>query len=232
MIRKVLLLAVPVLFAALLFVLPAKENIKEMAANKSEIIKLPEPKYIGTSSIEEALHKRRSVRTFGEGPVTIHEVSQLLWAAGGITGGGNLRTAPSAGALYPLELYIAAGNVTDLPAGVYKYRPKNHEMLRVARGDRRDGLCGAALGQPSIKRAAAVLVIAAVFERTTAKYGERGIRYVHMESGHSAQNVCLQAVPLGLGTVVIGAFRDEEVKKVLDLEDMERPLYILPVGRR
>ncbi len=231
MILKVLLLTVIVLFAALLFVLPAKEKTREMAVNMPEIIKLPEPKYIGTSSIEEALHKRRSVRTFREDPVTISEVAQLLWAAGGITGGGNLRTAPSAGALYPLELYLVAGKVNGLPAGIYKYRPKNNELSLVAKGDSRADLCGAALGQPSIKRAAAVLVIAGVFERTTAKYGERGIRYVHMESGHSAQNVCLQAIPLGLGTVVVGAFRDEEVRKVLHLEDTERPLYILPVGR-
>jgi len=203
-----------------------------MTENKSDIIRLPEPKYIGTSSLEEALHKRRSVRTFKDGPVTTYEVSQLIWAASGITGEGGLRTAPSAGALYPLELYVVAGNVNGLPAGIYKYRPNNHELLSVAKGDRRNDLCNAALGQSSIRRASAVLVLTGVYQRTTAKYGERGIRYVHMESGHAAQNICLQSVPLGLGTVVIGAFRDEEVKRVLNLEDAERPLYILPIGRR
>lgn len=232
MMHNGLLLAVPLLCAALLLSAPAKEKTKNVTENKPNIIRLPEPKYIGTSSLEEALHDRRSVRTFRDGPVTIYEVSQLIWAAGGITGSGGLRTTPSAGALYPLELYVVAGNVNGLPAGVYKYVPKNHELLSIAEGDRRNDLCSAALGQSSIKRAAAVLVFAAVYDRTTSKYGERGIRYVHMESGHAAQNVCLQAVPLGLGTVVIGAFRDDEVRRVLDLEDMERPLYILPIGRR
>ena len=232
MMHKGLLLTVFVLCAALLFAAPAKEKTKNVTENKPNIIRLPEPKYIGTSSLEEALHKRRSVRTFGDRPVTIDEVSQLIWAAHGITGTGGLRTAPSAGALYPLELYVVAGNVNGLPPGIYKYRPKNHELLSVAGGDRRNDLCSAALGQSSIKRAAAVLVVTAVYGRTTSKYGERGIRYVHMESGHAAQNVYLQTVPLGLGTVAIGAFRDEEVKRVLNLQDMETPLYILPIGRR
>lgn len=203
-----------------------------MTEYKSEIIRLPEPKYIGTSSLEEALHKRRSVRTFKDGPVTMSEVSQLIWAAHGITGPGGLRTVPSAGALYPLELYVVAGNVDGLPAGIYKYRPKNHELLSVAKGDRRNDLCNAALGQSSIRRAAAILVLTGVYERTISKYGERGIRYVHMESGHSAQNIYLQTIPLGLGTVAIGAFHDEEVKRVLNLQNMERPLYILPIGLR
>ncbi len=225
-------MAVLMLGAALLLAAPAKEKTKSMTENKPDIIRLPEPKHIGTSSLEEALQKRRSVRTFRDGPVTIYEVSQLIWAAQGITGTEGLRTAPSAGALYPLELYVVAGNVNGLPAGIYKYRPKNHELLRVVEDDKRNDLCSAALGQSSIRRAAAVLVLTAVYDRTTSKYGERGIRYVHMESGHAAQNVYLQTVPLGLGTVAIGAFPDEEVKRVLKLQDMERPLYILPIGMR
>jgi SagB-type dehydrogenase family enzyme len=183
-------------------------------------------------SVEEALMKRRSVRVFKEGPVMLAELSQLIWAAQGVTDPRGPRTAPSAGALYPLELYVVAGNVNGLPQGLYKYGPGRHELLSVAKGDRRNDLCNAALGQSSIRRAALVLVLSGVYERTTAKYGERGIRYVHMEAGHAAQNVYLQAVPLGLGTVVIGAFHDEEVKKVLKLDDKERPLYIMPVGRR
>jgi SagB-type dehydrogenase family enzyme len=142
-----------------------------------------------------------------------------------------LRTAPSAGALYPLELYVVAGNVDGLPAGVYKYRPDSHELLSIVKGDRRNDLCNAALVQSSIKRAALVLVLSGVYERTTAKYGDRGIRYVHMEAGHAAQNVYLQAVALQLGTVAIGAFRDEEVKKMLKMMAREMPLYVMPVGR-
>jgi SagB-type dehydrogenase family enzyme len=203
-----------------------------MPEHASERIKLPEPKYISVTSVEEALIKRRSVRVFKEGPVMLAELSQLIWAAQGMTDPRGLRTSPSAGALYPLELYVVAGNVNGLPPGLYKYIPSSHELLSLRHGDKRTDLCDTALGQSSIRRAALVLVLSGVYERTTAKYGERGIRYVHMEAGHAAQNVYLQAVPLGLGTVVIGAFRDDEVKKVLKLDDKERPLYIMPVGRR
>ena len=211
---------------------PAKENTKNMPEHASERIKLPEPKYISVTSVEEALVKRRSVRVFKEGPVMLAELSQLMWAAQGMTDPRGLRTAPSAGALYPLELYAVAGNVSGLPPGLYKYGHERHELLSVAKGDRRNDLCNAALGQSSIRRAALVLVLSGVYERTTAKYGERGIRYVHMEAGHAAQNVYLQAVPLQLGTVVIGAFKDEEVKRIFKMTDREMPLYIIPVGRR
>ncbi len=211
---------------------PAKENKQEMPEHAPERIKLPEPKYIGATSVEEALMKRRSVRFFKEGPVLLAELSQLIWAAQGMTNPGDLRTAPSAGALYPLELYVAAGNVTGLQPGLYKYGRNSHELINVAKGDRRNDLCSAALGQSSIKKAAFVLVLSGVYERTTAKYGERGIRYVHMEAGHAAQSVYLQAVPLQLGTVVIGAFDDEEVKKMFKMTDSEMPLYIMPVGKK
>lgn len=196
------------------------------------IIKLPEPNYCGSMSVEEALLKRRSIRDFRDKPVTVSEISQLIWAAQGSTDQLGFTTAPSAGALYPLELYVVAGNVTGLPAGIYKYRSKSHELLSIAKGDRRIDLENAALGQASVRRAAAVMVLSGVYERTTTKYGERGMRYVHMEAGHASQNVYLQAVPLGLGTVVIGAFRDEEVKRILKMSDREMPLYIMPVGMR
>ncbi|MBI5100055.1 MAG: SagB/ThcOx family dehydrogenase [Nitrospirae bacterium] len=198
---------------------------------KSETIKLPEPKYDSDISIEKALLKRRSVRSFKDSPLTLAEVSQLLWAAQGITSPGGLRTAPSAGALYPLEIYIVAGNVDALPDGVYNYRPYKHELVRVVTGDKRIELCDAALGQTSVRNAAAVIVFSAVYKRTTMKYGDRGIQYVHIETGHAAQNVFLQSVPLELGTVVIGAFYDDAVRKILQMSDSEQPLYIMPVGR-
>jgi len=227
-------MAAVVLSAAIVSAIPlrAKEKAEAMREYEPEIIKLPEPKYDSSISIEGALLKRRSVRAFKDKPVTLSEVSQPLWAAEGIADPGGLRTAPSAGALYPLELYVVTGNVNGLPAGIYKYRPKRHELLSIAKGDSRIHLCNAALGQSPIRRAAAVIVLSGVYERTTNKYGERGISYVHMEAGHAAQNVSLQAVSLWLGTVVIGAFRDEEVKRMLKMEDRERPLYIMPVGRR
>jgi SagB-type dehydrogenase family enzyme len=202
-----------------------------MPEYEQEIIKLPGPKYDSGTSVEEALLKRRSVRDFKDKPVTLSEVSQLIWAAQGTDPGG-LRTAPSAGALYPLELYVVAGNVTGLPDGIYKYRSKSHELLSIAKGDRRIDLGNAALGQSSVRRAAAVIVLSGVYEKVTTKYGERGIRYVHMEAGHAAQNVYLQAVSLGISIVVIGAFRDEEVKRILKMSDREMSLYIIPVGRR
>jgi len=197
-----------------------------------EIIKLPQPLYDGTTSVEKALHDRRSVRQYKNVLVTLSDLSQILWAAQGISGSGGKRTAPSAGALYPLDVYVVVGKVSGLAAGIYSYHPRNHELVMIAKGDARTELSRAAMGQSSIKNAAMVLVFCAVYERTTVKYGERGIRYVHMEAGHAAQNVSLQAVALDLGTVVMGAFYDDEVRAVLRLPEQEHPLSIMPVGKK
>jgi SagB-type dehydrogenase family enzyme len=195
-------------------------------------IRLPKPNTKGATSLEEALFKRRSVRAYSEEPLRIEEISQLLWAAQGITDTtSGLRTAPSAGALYPLEIYVAAGNVAGLVKGVYKYRPQTHELVKLADEDVRKDLSRAALEQESVRDAPAVLVFSAVIERTAAKYGTRSTRYVHMEAGHAAQNVFLQAAALHLGTVVVGAFYDEDVKKVIGMEAGESALYIMPAGR-
>jgi len=212
--------------------LPAGEVFDTMPDSASETVRLPGPLEDSKTSIEKAIRERRSVRSFRDSPLSVAEVSQLLRAAQGITGPGGRRSAPSAGALYPLEIYLVAGNVDGLPDGVYHYRPVRHELARVLPGDRRSELCSAALGQPSVRKAAAVIVFAAVYERTTVKYGARGIQYVYMEAGHAAQNVALQAVPLDLGTVVIGAFQDDVVQKVLKMSAGERPLYLMPVGRK
>ncbi|GAB4410498.1 MAG: SagB/ThcOx family dehydrogenase [Anaerolineales bacterium] len=197
----------------------------------SDRIALPTPRYDSATSVEEALLKRRSIRDYKDEPLMLAELAQLLWAAQGITDLAGFRTAPSAGALYPMEVYAVVGNVTDLAAGVYKYHPAAHALERTATGDRLAELSKAALGQSAVRDAAVVLVLAAAYERTTQKYGERGVRYVHMEAGHVSQNVYLQAVSLGLGTVTIGAFYDEDVKKVVGLPDNEQPLYLMPVGR-
>jgi len=228
------LLAIIVLYTgvAIISLIDAKEKDGPMSESKPDIVKLPNPRYKSSVSIEEALLKRRSVRDCKNEPLTLGDVSQLLWSAQGITDPGGLRTAPSAGALYPLEVYVVAGNVKDLPGGIYRYKPHKHELERVVAGDRRTELCDAALGQPYIRNAPAVIVFTAVYERVTGKYGERGVRYVHIEVGHAAQNVFLQAVSLNLGAVVIGAFHDEEVKKIIRTADREQPLYIMPVGKR
>lgn len=207
----------------------------EAPASRShlETIALPKPGYESATSVEEALLSRRSVREYGGRPLALDEVSQLLWAAQGITEKGRgFRTAPSAGALYPLEIYLAAGDVTGLASGVYKYLPHEHQLMLVKSGDVREELSDAALGQAPVKDGAAVLVFSAVYARTEVKYGERGVRYVHMEVGHAGQNVYLQAESLGLGTVMIGAFHDDEVKRVMQMEAAEEPLAIMPVGPR
>ncbi|MBP2145269.1 SagB-type dehydrogenase family enzyme [Methanofollis sp. W23] len=195
-------------------------------------IQLPAPKERGGRAIEEVLATRRSVRDYAETPPGLDDLSQLLWAAQGVTDElREFRTAPSAGALYPLEVYVAVGEVTDLPAGVYRYLPAEHRIESVVEGDVRRDLSGAALNQSAVEDAAAVIAIAGVYERTTGKYGERGVRYVYMEAGHAAQNIYLQATSLGLGTVSIGAFDDDEVKRVLGMNEDERPLYLMPIGR-
>ncbi len=192
---------------------------------------LPQPRRSGPWSVEGALAERRSVREYTGEVLTRAELAQLLWAAQGITGAEGLRTAPSAGALYPLEVYVAVGAVEDLPSGIYRYEPGRHALELVAVGDRRAELAAAAVGQECLQDGAAVIALAAVYRRTTGKYGERGIRYVHMEIGHAAQNVCLQAVALGLGTVVVGAFNDRDVKQILSMGAREEPLCLISVGR-
>lgn len=193
-------------------------------------ITLPEPLFKGKILTEEALKRRRSVREYQDKPLTLEEISQLLWAAQGITGEYGMRTSPSAGALYPIELYIVAGRVDGLAAGIYRYRPKGHELQKIAEGDKRGDLYQAALEQESLRDGAAAVVIAAVYGRTTRKYGGRGIMYVHMEVGGVAENIYLQAVSLGIGTVFLGAFDDEMVKKVVNMAEGEEPLAIMPLG--
>ena len=210
---------------------PAEEPTPLQVPPQIEV-KLPEPRHDSDVSIEETLLKRRSVRDYTGEPLTLQEVSQLLWAAQGTTNPRGFRTAPSAGATYPLETYIVVGDVGNLAEGVYRYKSAEHKLVKVLDGDWRGQLAGAALGQSWVKEGAVNIIFTAIYERTTRRYGDRGIRYVHMEVGHAAQNVYLQTVALGLGTVVIGAFRDDQVREILKLPQNEQPLYIMPVGRR
>ena len=205
---------------------------KEEQKDMGEKIKLLEPCNTSNTSVETALSQRRSIRAYSGDKLTFEEVSQLLWSAQGITAPWGGRTAPSAGALYPLELYLVVGDVEGIDKGVYRYRPEEHELEKVTEGDIRAELADAALGQECVRDAAIDIVFTAVYERTTRKYGERGIRYAHMEAGHAAQNVYLQAVALDLGTVVIGAFNDSEVAKIVNVSEQGNPLYIMSVGRK
>jgi SagB-type dehydrogenase family enzyme len=199
---------------------------------QAEVIKLPEPQYDSDVSLEQSLLERRSVRDYSGQPLTLQEISQLMWAAQGLTDPRGFRTAPSAGGLYPLELHIVVGDVEDLLPGVYRYQPDGHQLVKTGDGDKRAELAEAALEQEWVEEGAVDFVFTAVYERTTGKYGERGIRYVHMEAGHAAQNLCLQATALGLGAVTIGAFYDKEVSQLLNLPADEEPLYVIPVGRK
>lgn len=192
-------------------------------------LQLPPPRTEGPVSLESALTQRRSNRRFSTDALALDHLAQLLWAAQGMTSGGR-RTAPSAGALYPLEVYVAAAAVSGLSPGIYRYRPRSHALEAGKPGDLREDLCDAALGQRSICTAPATIVISAVFERTTRKYGQRGFRYALMEAGHASQNVYLQAAALGLNTVAVGAFRDETVQRLLSMDADEEPLYLMPVG--
>ena len=195
------------------------------------MIKLPQPIFDSKVSVEAALWARKSIRSYqGEG-LTLAEVGQLLWAAQGINRKNGMRSAPSAGALYPLEVYLVVGQIEQLPVGIYKYRMQRHELAQISDEEKRQELAAAGYGQSCIERAAINIVIAAVYKRTASKYGVRAERYVHMEVGHAAQNIHLQAISLKLGTVVVGAFDDSRVGKILLMDADESPLYIMPVGR-
>lgn len=204
-------------------------------ANKAEeekrtMIRLPAPQTTGTVAVEAAIFQRRSIREFSTASLSLQQLSQLLWAAQGVTRPSGSRTAPSAGATYPLKLYAVVGKVDGIPCGIYLYDPTEHTIRLHSSGDRRSALAIACLSQSWVREAPASLVLTAVYERTTNRYGKRGVQYVHMEVGHAAQNVYLQATALGLGTVIVGAFTDSAVADCLGLPAQEVPLAVLPVG--
>ncbi|MDG7002229.1 MAG: SagB/ThcOx family dehydrogenase [Nitrososphaerota archaeon] len=194
-------------------------------------LSLPAPSVIGSMSLEEALSLRKSIRDYSKDPVTVSQLGQIRWAAQGITH-APFRSAPSAGALYPLEIYavVKEGGVSQLQSGIYHYENADNILTVVRSGDHAQELQSATLEQDVIGRAAVNIVMTAVFERTTTRYGRRGIQYVFQESGHAAQNICLQATALGLGSVVIGAFDDSSVSQVIGVGANERPVYIQPIG--
>lgn len=192
-------------------------------------IELPSPSLEGEIDLEQAIYQRRSIREFSDDPLTLEQISQLLWAAQGITDPmNNFRSSPSAGALYPMEIFLVVGKSEEMEPGVYQYSPEDHSLDRLKEEDIRGDLSRAALGQSAVAQAPVNIVITADYARTTGRYGSRGERYVHMEAGHIGQNIYLQAVALGLGTVAIGAFYDDDVASLLEIE--YNPLYIFPVG--
>ena len=200
-------------------------------------IKLPSPVFKGRISVEAAIKARTSSRSFRKGPLTLQQVSQLLWAANGVLPtdaitGATRKVIPSAGGLYPIEAFVLTGKgtVTGLPAGVYQYASASNSLKTVVQGDRRSLLASAALSQMWLARAPVVVLIAGVFGRTTGKYGNRGVNYVFMEAGNADQNLCLQAAALGLRSGTVGAFVDSQVSKALNLPAGVSPLLIVAVG--
>lgn len=202
----------------------------EACMAERHLYNLPETGLGAASPLNPILRQRRTHRVFASQSLTFAEVAQLLWAAQGITSREGYRTAPSAGALYPLELHLITGHVDGLPAGSYRYDPAGHTLKSEVPKDLRRAVAAAALHQNWIARAPAIVVVCGVDARTTRKYGKRGIRYVQMEVGHASQNLLLQAVALGLAGATVGAFNDEQLHQLLDLPEGERPLVILPIG--
>jgi SagB-type dehydrogenase family enzyme len=222
---------ITLVIVALIFITCTGEN--PMAQEEKKMIILPKPKVKGTVSLEETIKHRRSRRSFLAKSLTLDQVSQLLWAAQGITDERTgFRASPSGGACYPLDLYLVVGknSVEGLEAGIYHYIVSNHSLEIHLRGDKRRALALASLGQMFITRAPISIVTTVEYSRITSRYGQRGVRYAHIEIGHVGENIYLQAEALGLGTVAIGAFSDGMVAKVLSLPKGHEPLYIMPVG--
>jgi len=196
-------------------------------------IHLPPPSQEGGMALAEAISRRKSMRYFASQPISQSQLSQILWATQGTTDSPwGRRTVPSAGATYPLEVFVVCGDngVEEIPSGIYHYNIDNHSLTQHHQRDVRSELARAALDQEFIYQAPVDIVICAEYERTLRRYGARGERYVHIEVGHAGQNIYLQATALGLATVAIGAFYDEQVRQVLRLDKQYKPLYIMPVG--
>ncbi len=228
---KIFLKMAAIISVAVLSLLCYSEHEK-LQEEEKVIIDLPAAKKIGNVSLEETLVLRRSYRDYSNTPLTLEEAAQILWAAQGIKDNRHSgRTAPSAGATYPLEVYFIPSNVEGIEIGLYKYLPSTHQLEKISSEDKKEQVYNAALSQSSIKNCSALILISGVYERTTFKYGERGIRYVHMEAGHAAQNIYLQGAALQIGTVVIGAFQDEKINRILEFNAEEELLYIMPIGK-
>ncbi len=200
--------------------------------SQGEVV-LPRPKYKGRISVEEAISRRTSIRSYKNKALSLSEVSQMLWAAGGrrtdaVTEAS--RTFPSAGGRYPVTIYLFAGNVTEMPAGLYRYQWEEHKLKMIKAGDLRNKLAEVCLGQEMLKNAPATIVFSALEKKTTSRYGERGRRYVSMDVAHAGENLYLQAVGLDLGTVAVGSFDDKELEALIGVRG-EFPLYVFPFGK-
>jgi SagB-type dehydrogenase family enzyme len=198
-------------------------------------IALPSPSHKGTVSVEEALKARRTHRSFQSRHLTLKQFSQILWGAYGVTAqkyGSFLKTAPSAGALYPLDIYGVVGQkgVETLAPGIYHFRPENHAIELVKQGDLRAEVARQALQQMWMAKAPLLLVITGEYSRSNIKYGPRGVTYTHIEAGHVGQNIFLQAEAIGLKAGIVGAFNNQQIIRAMGLSSSHDPLLIMPVG--
>jgi len=194
------------------------------------VIKLKKPSFKSSVSVEEALRTRRSIRDYSDKPITLEEVSQLLWAGQGITNERGFRTNPSAGAAFPMELYVASHNVTGIAPGLYHYSPHDETLTLIKNGSLREQMSDIEIYQKNVRKSAAVIIITGDFVRMAQRHGIYNFRYINMEAGSIFQSIALQAQTLSLGTVVVGAFNEVDLKKILGIK--EDPLIIMPVGRK
>lgn len=235
--RTILIMVIKRIALILVFIqiailsLNARCDAKGEDKMKENKIVLPTFEFKGKVSVEEALYKRRSIRKFNNEPISIMELSKLLWAAYGVTTADGRKTTPSAGATYPLEIYVVATKVDKLKTGLYKYQSDSHSLLLLRDKDISNQVAEATYQVEMCRSAPVIFIITAAVERTLSVYGERGMRYIFMEAGHSAQNLSLEGVTLNIGSVLVGAFDDDRLKKVLNLPEGEIPLYIIPAGK-
>lgn len=228
-------ISVPIFIIVLILISTACEAKIKMSSGEKKMISLPKPNHKGKMSVEEAIYRRISTRHFKNISLTLQEVSQLLWAANGICVDGITgpsRSFPSAGGLYPLDVYFIALNVENLIKGLYRYHPDKNKLELIIPDDLKSKILKSAYNQSAFKTAAGVLVYAYDYDKMERHYGQRGtIRYAPMDIGHSAENVYLQAEALGIGTVAIGAFDDKKIEKLLKIKG-KKVIYLLPVGKK
>jgi SagB-type dehydrogenase family enzyme len=198
----------------------------------SQTVPLPKPDLAGKVTLDQAIAQRRSSREYAAGALTLAEISQLMWCAQGITSPEGKRAVPSARAVYPLQVWLLAGDVTGLPAGLYRYQPKEHALALVRDGDPRPALIAATPGQASLQHAAAVIAVVGDSLLAAGKFGAHATRWLGMEAGFVVQDVYLEATALGLGTVMVGGWQDAAVRGALTLPAAWQPLALMPVGRK
>jgi SagB-type dehydrogenase family enzyme len=236
--KIVLLIILIIVFIAVVsafYLSEPKKTVYTVTKNANGIITLPSPQLTGNISVEEAIQNRRSIRKFSNESLSINNVSQILWAAQGITNKqSSLRAAPSAGQVYPLEIYLIAGTegVNGLEEGVYHYSPSNNTLEKKINGDLRADLSSIADNQPWVKQAPVNILITGNYQKMIDKYTDKELctRFVDLEAGHVGENIYLQSETLGLVTVSLGSFNETQLKQLLQLPDNETPIYIFPVG--